>query len=86
MPAATPVMVSAEVADPFAGGVTEVGLKEQLAPDGQFVTESITGLLYPAVDVIVTVGWHTWVTVTEDGLAEIEKLGALLIVNETDVV
>ena len=38
---AAPVMVSAE----FAVGVTELGLKEQVAPDGQLVTESATEAL-----------------------------------------
>ena len=80
-------MVSPEVTDPFAGGVTGFALKEQVTPDGQFVTESVTALLYPAVDVtvIVELAGLPWVIVTEDGLAEIEKSGAV-IVNETDVV
>ena len=55
MPAATPVMVSPEVLEPFAGGVTGFALNEQVAPAGQFVTESITALLYPAVDATVIV-------------------------------
>ena len=85
MPAAKPVIVSPEVTDPFAGGVTGFELKEQVP--GQFVTESVTALLYPAVDVtvIVELAGLPWVIVTEDGLAEIEKSGAV-IVNETDVV
>ncbi len=87
MPAAAPVMVSPEVTDPFAGGVTGFALKEQVAPAGQFVTESVTALLYPAVDatVMVELAGLPWLIVTEDGLAEIEKFGAV-IVKETAVV
>ena len=71
-------MVSPELTDPFAGGVTGFALKEQVAPDGQFVTESVTALLYPPVDVtvIVELTGLPWVIVTEDGLAEIVKSAA----------
>jgi predicted ThiF/HesA family dinucleotide-utilizing enzyme len=81
-------MLNPELIDPFAGGVTEVGMKEQVAPDGQFVTKSVTALLYPAVDVTVVVelAGLPCVIVTEDGLVEIKKFGAAVIVNETVVV
>jgi len=49
------VIVSPEVAEPFAGGVTDAGIKVQLTPAGQFVTVSATALLYPEVDVTVIV-------------------------------
>jgi hypothetical protein len=88
LPTARPVMLNPELIDPFAGGVSEAGLKEQVAPDGQFVTDSDTALLYPAVDATVVVELTALpsVIVAEDGLLEIEKFGAAVIVNETVVV
>ena len=81
-------MVSPELTDPFAEGVTGFGLKVQVP--GQFVTESVTGLLYPAVDVTVIVepAGSPCVIVTEDGVAEIEKSGeaVAVMVNDTAVV
>ena len=44
-PAEAPVIVKVEVIDPLAAGATGFGPKEQVAPDGQFVTERVTALL-----------------------------------------
>jgi hypothetical protein len=80
-------MVRPELADPLAGGVTGLALKAQFAESGQLVTESVTALFYPAVEVTVTVELAELpcVMATEDGLADSEKFGAV-IVNETAVV
>ena len=69
--------------------MTLVGVKVQVAPAGlQLVTERATALLYPWRDVAVTVelAGLPWVMVTEDGLAESEKLGGVVTVSPTDVV
>ena len=65
--------------EPFAEGVTVAGVNVQVA--GQFVTDRVTGLLYPDADVtvIVELAGLPCVTVTEDGLAEREKSGAVTV-------
>ena len=73
--------VKIEVTEPFDGGVTEVGLNEQLAPVGQPETARLTALLNPFWEVTVTVEvpWLPCVSVSEVGLVEIEKFGAVTV-------
>lgn len=67
----------AEVPDPFASGVTGFDAKLQSALLGQFGTDKVTALLYPADEatVIVELAALPCVTLTWDGLAETEKSG-----------
>jgi len=71
--------VSVEVAVPPAGGVTEVGLKLQVAPPvvGQPDTVRLTALLNPFNEVRVTVEVPEapCVIVSDVGFLEIEKFG-----------
>src|SRR5262245_30199576 len=70
-------MVSALLALPLAGGVTEDGTKPQLTPAGWPAQESATALLKPFVDVTVQVlePLPPWATDRLDGLHETEKSG-----------
>src|SRR5687768_7495800 len=74
---AVAAMVRVVLAVPFAGGVTEAGLYEQLAPEGRLAQPRVTALLKPLVEVTVQVVLllEPWVTVTLDGLQLIEKSG-----------
>jgi hypothetical protein len=66
------------VAVPLGGGVKESGLKLQVAPEGQPETNRLTRLLNPLVEVTEMVDPAEpppWMTVTEDGFAEIVKSG-----------
>src|SRR5689334_17737495 len=72
------VIVSVAVADPFAGGWTELISKEQVALFGQPETTRLTALLKPPMEVTVMVDWTEappCTAVTDDGLADIEKSG-----------
>ena len=69
-------MLSVEALEPFAGGVTEVGDTVQVAFVGQpETTARLTPLLNPFWEVTVTVEvpWLPCASVSEVGLAEIEK-------------
>jgi hypothetical protein len=48
-------MVIVEVALPFAGGITEVGLKLTVTPEGTFEADKLTLLLKPLIDMTITV-------------------------------
>jgi hypothetical protein len=84
---AAAVTVRVEVMDPFAGGVTDEGLNEHVAPAGQLTAVSATALLNPnfEVTVIVDVEELPCATVNDVGLADNEKSGGGLTVNETVV-
>jgi len=73
--------VSVEAAEPFAGGVTEDGLIEQVVNAGQPDTVRPTALLNPLIEVTVTVEVPCWpgLTVIDAGLAESEKSGAVTV-------
>jgi len=70
----------------LAGGVTDEEENVQVRPVGQLAV-SATGLLNPSfeVTVIVEVPEPPCATVTDDGLADIEKSGAAFTVSETVV-
>ena len=71
------VTVRVDVVAPFGGGVTLVGFRRHVVLAGQPLTVSPTGLLNPLTEVTVMVELPALPreTVSEDGLAEIEKLG-----------
>jgi hypothetical protein len=71
------VRVSVEDPLPFAGGVTEVGLKDAVTPLGKPDAESETAelKLLVLVTVIVLLPLFPWLIVSEDGEAESEKSG-----------
>ena len=73
------VTVKVEVPEPFAGGVTELELSEQVAVGGQPDTVSATALLNPPTEPTVIVEVPCWpvLTVVDAGLAESVKSGAL---------
>jgi hypothetical protein len=74
--------VKVEVIEPFAGGVTEVGDTVQVAFVGQpEKTARLTALFNPFWEVTVTVEvpWLPCASVSEVGLAEIEKFGAVTV-------
>ena len=73
--------VKVEVIEPFAGGVTEVGDTVQVAFVGQPETARLTPLLNPFWEVTVTVEvpWLPCASVSDVGLAEIEKFGAVTV-------
>jgi len=75
--AAPTLIVRVDVAEPPAGGVTEVGLKVPVAPVGKPVIERLTAelKLFRDVMVIVDVPELPCVIVSEFGEAEIEKSG-----------
>ena len=75
VPVLVPALVET-VSVEFAVGVTGLG-SEQVAPDGQPVTARATLPLNPfkAVAVIVEVPDPPWVSVSDVGLADIEKSG-----------
>ena len=78
--------VKVELIEPFAGGVTEVGDTVQVAFVGQpETTARLTPLLNPFWEVTVTVEvpWLPCASVSEVGLAEIEKFGAVTTINVT---
>ena len=70
-------MVSALLALPLAGGVTELGEKPQVTPAGWPEQERATALLKPFVDDTVQVlpPLPPWATDRLDGLHETEKSG-----------
>jgi hypothetical protein len=76
--AAVVVMVRVEMAEPFAAGVTDVGLTAQVVDAGQPLTVRPTELLNPFREVTVMVAGAALpcAIVTEEGLAESEKSGA----------
>jgi hypothetical protein len=69
----------------FPEPITEAGLKLALAPDGRPDALNVTVLLKPFWEVTVTVEipWLPRASVSEVGLAEIEKFGAVPTVNVT---
>jgi hypothetical protein len=73
--AAVVVIVRVELAEPFAGGVTDAGLSAHVVDAGQPLTVRATELLNPFREVIVTVEGAPLpcTIVTEEGLAESEK-------------
>ena len=77
--------VKVELIEPFAGGVTEVGDTVQVAFVGQPETARLTPLLNPFWEVTVTVEvpWLPCASVSELGLAEIEKFDAVTTINVT---
>jgi hypothetical protein len=87
--AAVPALTDKEeFIEPFDGGVTDAGLKAQLAPDGQPVTTKATAVLNPFDEFIVTVEFPAvpCVSVSVVGLAEIEKFGTGGVVTVPDTV
>src|SRR5579863_9828117 len=71
------VTVRVDIVAPFAGGVTLVGLRRHVVLAGQPLTVSPTGLLNPFTEVTIMVELPALPrgTVSDDGLAEIEKFG-----------
>jgi hypothetical protein len=71
------VTVRVDVVAPFGGGVTLVGFRRHVVLAGQPLTVSPTGLLNPLMEVTVMVELPALPrgTVSDDGLAEIEKFG-----------
>jgi hypothetical protein len=69
--------LNADVTEPLATGVTDVGFTVHVAFAGQPVTVSPTALLNPFVEVTVTVElpFPPCVSVTDVGLLDIEKSG-----------
>ena len=72
------VIVSVDVVEPFAAGVTEVGFSAHIVDAGQPLTVRATELLNPLreVTVAVEVAALPWGIVSAEGLAESEKSGA----------
>ena len=70
-------MVRVDVADPLGCGVTDVGFKAHVAPDGQPLTVNATARLNPdsELTVMVELAAPTCAMVTDEGLAESEKSG-----------
>ena len=69
--------VRVALAEPFAGGVTDVGAKAHETPEGSVPQLKLTAELNPPVDVTVQVvlALLPWVTDTLDGLHATEKSG-----------
>ena len=78
LPPTLVAIVKVDMAEPFEGGVTEVGLSVHVVFAGHPLTVRPTALLNPLTEVTVIVEGTEFpcVTVTDDGFAESEKSGA----------